>query len=332
MSTDEDLERRLTDAGAHWRAANARRATVSFEERTSRSRHALTGALSAAAVIALAVGLAVWLNRGTEPSAIAGSGTPRTTARVPASGKPSQLAGTWQLASIVEGSTRVASADLARDTLAFTHGRLVIAHRCYIDEAHVRAGARTLDVTAVQLVSALPCPATPTQRQEQQHTDAMDSTLAGTSHWSIDGSTLTVTKGGTTLHFRRTHTSLSMSADEPPALLTSTWQLDGIERNSGNSASGSGSSRMAAIHVNYASGALVVSHRCYVVTVPTTLGPRTLDLGTPTRDDHSCPYAPGRDTYDATVDDVLSGHVTWTIDGDDLHIAKGGTTLDFTAS
>jgi heat shock protein HslJ len=80
-------------------------------------------------------------------------------------------------------------------------GHLTITHRCYANKGDVRIEDGTLDITAVTLSSALPCPATPEQQAEQDYNRIVDSALSGHSTWSINWGELHVTKGGTTIGF-----------------------------------------------------------------------------------------------------------------------------------
>lgn len=158
--------------------------------------------------------------------------------------------------------------------------------------------------------------------------------LSGTVRWSVSVDELTLTKPGKgTLVYREVkHTT----ATDPKALVGPIWELSGIEHDTGNSRSATGSSDMANTTVTFDStGHSTISHRCYVTGADVRIGAGTLDIGKVTMTGAiPCPTAADQraeQQRDSAVDGVLTGHVTWSVHDTDLTVTKGATTLDFSA-
>jgi heat shock protein HslJ len=135
---------------------------------------------------------------------LARQGTTLTFAPPQQSG--SSLVGpTWTLFNIdsekSSSSNSVGTSGLTKVTVHFDGtGSVTISHRCYIDSGSAQLGDATISISNVTLKSAIPCPSTRNQADEQ-HIDAMvDEVLSGTSTWTISGGVLLVTKAGTTLY------------------------------------------------------------------------------------------------------------------------------------
>jgi heat shock protein HslJ len=79
-------------------------------------------------------------------------------------------------------------------------------------------------------------------------------------------------------------------------------------------------------------GGITITHRCYVNQGAVTIGKDTLDItGLTLKSAIPCSatLAQAAEQHaDAAADRVLSGRVSWTIDGE-LHISKDGSTIDF---
>jgi heat shock protein HslJ len=148
--------------------------------------------------------------------------------------------------------------------------------------------------------------------------------------WSMQASKLVIYGGGAQGY------SLVFAADDPPAPTTGRagltgreWKLTGVERTSGNSASGSGSSDTG---VSLAFG---LDGRSFQLTTPcrgmkgdVEIGDSSLTFGDAT----ASGVQPCRDEFAKAVDAGTTGTVRWKIDGNQLTLTNGGTTLTFESS
>jgi heat shock protein HslJ len=331
--TDELLDARLRAAGDRWRAAHPEPAHVDFRHLAAdppavvpvvpavrgaataprRARLWLAAAAAVAATVAAAL-LVVQLG-GSK------SKTP--------SGSASALLGVdWRLVQVVDQAGHATQAGPAQLTVS-ADGRLSGTDGCNHIGATVQVSATELDVRGL-LTTDMGClnpnPAIGIAER------AIHAMLSGTVRWSVSGDELTLTKDGAgSLIYRAVkHTTTT----DPEALVGPIWALSGIEHDTGNSGSATGSSGMASTTVTLDStGHLTISHRCYAAGADAQLGRGTLDIGKVTLTGAiPCPTAADQraeQQQDSVVDGVLTGHVVWSVHDADLTVTKGTTTLDF---
>jgi heat shock protein HslJ len=134
----------------------------------------------------------------------------------------------------------------------------------------------------------------------------------GSANWSITGDVLTLSNAKGTLTFR------PETPTPPAALLGTLWSLTTIgDNNVASTVTGTTTLSLTT------DGRYVISHACYEVRgVATSTGQR-LTLGGASRWEHSCPFEAGGPD-DARADHILSGTVTWSIQGTNLTITKPG--------
>lgn len=152
-----------------------------------------------------------------------------------------------------------------------------------------------------------------------QHVDAM---LRGQVEWSVEGDQLTLVKSsvGTLVY--------QAGSPPPPAHLVGTkWRLTTIEQ--GSNANGTASSVVTRVIVVFdGSGNVTISHRCYIDQGDVQTGANTLDIShKQLQSAIPCAATPTQQQEqdeNQVVDDVLSGHSTWSIDQGRLRITKDG--------
>jgi heat shock protein HslJ len=156
--------------------------------------------------------------------------------------------------------------------------------------------------------------------------------------WWIDDGKLIVRTAGPQA------SALVYGASAPPRVAPQlsgvTWTLSTWDA-SGQTVPGGNASYPERTEIRIDGDTMTITHRCYVDTAHVTVGAGTLDV-TGARLQSTAPCY-GRATgslvqrarqtlearVDAFLDIALSGTVGWSISGGELHIAKGGTTLDF---
>ena len=117
-------------------------------------------------------------------------------------------------------------------------------------------------------------------------------------------------------------------------LVGSTWNEDGSEITGGPSqpTGSSGPFKYQDQLRLDGSGGITITHRCYVNQGSVVIGKDTLDISHVTlKQAIPCPATPDQaaeQQADTNADNVLSGRVNWSIDGE-LHISKDGSTIDF---
>jgi heat shock protein HslJ len=160
-------------------------------------------------------------------------------------------------------------------------------------------------------------------------TNQIDAMLADTVHYSIDGDALTLTKPGAgTLVYR------AASADGTD-LVGRAWTLTGTEKQSGGSSTGASAAGESVVRFD-GQGGFTLEHRCYVRQGEAQVASGTVTLSNVRlKSAHPCPYTGTQDQEqreNELVDSVLTGTVSWSLDGNRLTISNGGTTLTFEAA
>jgi heat shock protein HslJ len=335
MATDELMAARLRAAGETWRASNppgmvagsegyrADPTSIGPSDRPVEEpldvlvepprwprRRVIYAALSAAAVIAVAVGVGAAVTGGTDrPS--------------PSAARPTAIENRdWTIAS-VDGT----SVTDPRMTLRVERGRFFADDSCnYLGgRAHVQGNRLLLGDVATTVRGCLDPGFSSVVRE-------VDEFFTGTITWSVDGAKLTlINHTGMKLRYRSAPAFVSF-----PGQLVGTWALSGIEHHTPGSSSGTGSSDMANTTVAFdGAGHITIGHRCYVNTGTAALAAESADLTAVSLSSAvPCPATPNQaaeQRADGEVDGVLTGRVTWTIADGTLRITKAGTTLSFTA-
>ncbi|HEX3335905.1 MAG TPA: META domain-containing protein [Jatrophihabitans sp.] len=319
MTTDEQMDGRLRTAGANWRAASVEQPGGMAQDPAGSDvqelivapansvRSKIIMGLSAAAVVALEIGVALGL-----------SGRDSNGPRPGATGSRAIEQVHWRLASI--------------DGVAGDYGGALFVDRDKIqvnDGCNSGGGSGTVTDTTLEFrdiaMTAMGC-----LGARGESSGRVDRILVGTVTWSVDNGSLTLTKPGAgTLTYRVTPPTTPVT---DPALLVGTWTLNGIEHTTGNSASGSGSSDMGGAVQFDRAGRVTINHRCYIKRGDAGLGNGTIDIRNLTPDlPHRCPANPTQQeaNQDREVDGVLTGHVSWAVKDDTLRLTKGSTTLTF---
>jgi heat shock protein HslJ len=239
----------------------------------------------------------------------------------------SPLTGTdWTLDTIEngQGSDATASTVVTQVVLRFDKdGSLTISHRCYIDNAEVQIGTDTLDVSHNQAVSSIPCPATPTQQQEQDENQVVDDVLSGQSTWSIDNGRLRISTDGVgALVFTSGQSRAATLLD----LVSTPWRLTQIDTEGASGGSGSGSSDSKIVLTLDPDGRYRLVTGCHSYVGSATVDGTTITFGQQ-RD------LGGRDCLDTMAQQLvhfLDGQLTWSIDNSELTLTQGTSTATFT--
>jgi heat shock protein HslJ len=244
----------------------------------------------------------------------------------------------WVLSSIDQkGNTSITSADLHSDRVRFdSSGQITISHRCYVNSGDVEIGEQALDITNVDLKTAIPCPASPEQQQEQDHAATMDGVLDGHSTWSLRSKKLAITKDDTTLVFVPagligTDPETSATASDvvsPDSLTGTTWQFTAIETTTDSSGSGSGEPDSAVTFTIDGKGSYRLETGCFAYDGKATVSGSSITLS----DQQSL----GGDACLNVLGDqvrkfLASGTADWSIDNGQLTLGKSGTKVTFTA-
>jgi heat shock protein HslJ len=333
--TDDLLDARLHAAGDRWRAAHPEPADVDFRHLAAdppavvpvvpavrgaataprRTRLWLAAAAAVAATVAAAL-LAVQLGG--------------SSGRAPSGGTPALIGVDWTLVQVVEQTGHATQAGDAQLTVS-ADGRLSGTDGCNHIGAAVKVSATELEVPALATTAMACLNPNPAAAIAER---LIHEVLSGTVRWSVLGDQLTLTKPGkaSLVYGKVKHTATT----DPKALVGPIWELSGIEHDSGNSGSATGSSDMANTTATFDStGRLTISHRCYVLGAGVRFGAGTLDIGkvTVTRA-IPCPATADQQAeqqQDSAADGILTGHVVWSVRDTDLTVTKGTTTLDFSA-
>lgn len=309
-TTDDQMDARLHAAGARWRAATPAaagpldagdEADITPERPRPRRTRTWIAAASGAALVAAAVVIGVAVTRGD-------NGSPQPAG-------PPELAGTsWVLA------------DPTAAPLTFTgNGQLSGGDGCNSFSGPVGVTADTLHLGNLARTE-MACANT------QPTADLIDRVFVGDVGWAITGGGLTLTKAGVG-SLTYTVKAPATSSTDPAKLVGVTWGLSGVEHDSGNSASGSGSSDSAAITMTFdGRDGYRVEQRCGSTTGQVVLASGSATFSKRVEHPHSCPPSDGSSGSDmsTTMAQVLAGETTWSITDGTLTITKGSTKLTFT--
>jgi heat shock protein HslJ len=316
MTTDEQMDARLRAAGEGWRAASAQPPGVEATNLAGSDVHELIAppaksgrnkilvGLSAAAVVALGIGLAVGLagrnSNGPKPAVASGSGAIEQVH--------------WQLATIDGTAGDYGS------TLFVDGDKIQLNDGCNSGSGSGTVTGSTLEFRDIA-ITAMGCPGA-----RGESSARVDRILVGTVTWSVDNGTLTVTKSGVgTLTYRAAPPEKSGT---DPALLTGTWTLTGIEHNDGNTSSGSGSTSSGVTLTFTRAGAFKLASRCEAYEGSFTAQGRSIVFsGTHGTGPGFCTVPDA-----AQAGKVLGGRARYEIVGRRLDLTQGATTLTFTAT
>lgn len=316
--TDDEMDARLQSAGARWREATPvptlpadRGDEVEVTPTRHRPRRARTwlAAATGAALVAAAVVIGIAVTRGD-------NGAPRPAGQ-------SELAGTsWVLAPPTHPGLGSYAASITRVSFT-TDGRVTGSDGC-------NSFSGKVDIRPAQLVfgdlarTEMACPTT------QPTADLVDRVFVGEVRWTITEGRLVVTKSGVGSLTYVTLPAPTISAD-PTDLLGVTWGLSGVEHDTANSGTGSGSSDTAAITLTFnRSAGYRVIEPCRVLSGSVRLGAGSATFSDRSAQEHSCPSGAADAGTVAAVDEVLTGDTTWSITDGTLTIVKGSTKLTFT--
>lgn len=324
--TDDEMDARLQSAGARWREVTPvptlpadRGDEVEVTPTPHRPRRARTwlAAATGAALVAAAVVIGIAVTRGD-------NGAPRPAGQ-------SELAGTtWQLADVRPsgGGTLPSAGDLHTDqdagrvvlTFAATGARIVVDDGCNTGSGPVQIRDSRL-VLGDLARTAMACPST------QSLSDVIDRVFVGDVNWTITAGRLVLTKSGVG---SLTYIPLPLlrPSTDPAELVGVIWGLTGVERDSGTSASSTGSSSMAAITITFdGKGGVRVGSICGNATARVTLGRGSMAFSGPYHR-HVCTGRLTGDDLDAVkAVNEITGSATWSITDGTLTITKVGTKV-----
>jgi hypothetical protein len=118
-----------------------------------------------------------------------------------------------------------------------------------------------------------------------------------------------------------------------PGLVGPTWTEAAMESSGAGAPAVNGAYRETSQLRIDSGGGVTIMHRCYANRGDVTIGAGTLDIsGVHLLRAIPCPAtgAQGAEqAMDAFFDRTVSGRVSWSISGGELHVTKGGTTYDF---
>jgi heat shock protein HslJ len=312
--TDERMDARLRSAGEAWRAADAQAATIDagqVETLTApapRKPHRRTGLLASAAVVAAAIvagGAFLISNIGSD------SGRPNQI-----EAGPSGLTGTtWVLDSITDanGNDVPVAGKAAFQIDASDH--LSGADGCNAISGDVGISSDTISFGNGLATTEIACVDDNATATAQQ----VDAMLSGDVTWSINNDALTLSKAGAGTLVYRAVPDEATSTD-PSDLIGVTWTLTTIEDGTGpdgvaKSVSGTSDLRIA----DAVAGLMLLNGGCNEYKVDVGAGTIDITGGDISTQDCAQPQ-PDLDAVRA----VLTGHVTWVIEGDQLTITKDG--------
>ena len=234
------------------------------------------------------------------------------------------LAGTnWTLTKILDADKR--DLPVAGDaTLLIDNGNhLTGSDGCNSISGDVTVGKTTIGFGNGLAVTELAC----TDDQVSATAEQVDHVLQGDVSWSIDGDELALTRTGVgTLVYQQAPPTTKST--DPSDLIGVTWNLTTIETGSGpNAAAHSVNGVVDARIADTVKGWLSLYGGCTLLDVQVQSG--TLDIGTV---DHSTRDCVSKQPDMDEVRAVLTGHVDWVIEGDQLTITKDGVgALVFTS-
>jgi heat shock protein HslJ len=308
--TDEQMDARLRGAGEAWRTADAAAVAdagntgevhdVIEQSRTTRRRHRWSLIASAAAVVVLAGAAAALVanvgSNGGNPAATDGgatqlTGTPWTLIgitdsngnEVPVAGDAVLLIGADHNVKGSDGCNAMGGAvDVSDDTIGIGGGLSMTEMACL--DAQVTATA--------------------------SHVDAV---LSGDVKWSISGDQLTLTKSGAGQLVYRAAPASTKSMD-PNDLINATWHLTTIEKGTGSDGVAHTPAQTQKLRIEKR---LTFDAGCNAYSADATVGKGTLDIGTV---GGTLALCKGGDEGEVLA--VLTGKVTWVIEGDQLTITK----------
>jgi heat shock protein HslJ len=340
MNTDDDadyaMDARLQQAGDRWRTANMTVAAVDLHAATAveadvrttgttevplvhetqtprrRKRIWVGAAASLAAAVALGFGIAQLAGHGT-------SHPDRVSSEISIAGI------NWQLVRLTDANG--ATTKPARPATLFIdlesgHGQLRGSDGCNALGAPVTADAAGRLHVGDLTSTAMGCPGTNVGAESAR----VVGVLSGDAKYSINGGELTISKAGAG-SLRYTAASADTPSSDPTDLYGISWTLDTIEKGKGPTGTASSASSYANVTVQFERrGRMEGANGCNGYGSQVSVSSGTIAIGLVTETTEACPSGiPGLVSTDATVfGRILSGHVAWSISGDQLTITKAG--------
>ena len=202
--------------------------------------------------------------------------------------------------------------------VTFTRTGYSIAHTCYYRIASMQVSGATIAFGSGRSVPHS-CPAPAKGSGRDQAAAHLDAIFSGQVRWAIvDGQLALSGNKGTVL--------LQPPGAEQSSLTSSAWHL--------TSTTTDGQTRPAVgdVVLTFPTPQSLLLKRCYQSGTPVTVQSTTLTVRfLRTTLARPCPSGPpGTQEQNAALDSVLSGTVTWVIDGNRLTLSKGAGSLVFT--
>lgn len=306
--TDEQMDARLRRAGAAWREASGPVATAEVVPQVetltapaARKPHRprRTGLLASAAVVAAAIvagGAFLVANIGSD------DGGPS-----PVDAGPTSLTGTtWKLVHITDANGHdvpvAGKAALSIDESDHLSG----SDGCNSISGDVDVNATMIGFGNGLATTELACP-----NQMSATAEHVDALLAGDVAWRINDDELTLSKAGAgTLVYQAVRDEVTST--DPKDVIGVTWNLTTIETGSiAQQVTGS-----PTLHIDRAE-TLGFTDGCNSNSGKVSVGAGTIDIANVGGTEAYCKQS-------NEVMAVLTGHVTWVIEGDQLTITKDG--------
>lgn len=238
----------------------------------------------------------------------------------PSTDPNAELLGSWRLETITHGSPEHV---IGTTTLTFyRNGVFSVARGCPGFRGAVSVSDQRLTISRVAAAAGPACPGNYTQLQEQQDSIVDGVLNSGTVDWALTGNQLAVVRNGAQLTFTRASSGVAtellgrwqlhtFGVGGPSAAATDTWITFG--RN----------------------GNVQIDHRCGETRGTATSTDDRITFSALQMIGHSCPPAPNaaiaaqQQHEDQTVDPILAGTVTWSLNGDQLTLSKYDARLVF---
>jgi heat shock protein HslJ len=323
MSTDDDMDARLTTAGERWRSANAAVADVDLgcleisaesvdvpvtstgpaggaPKRRRRVRVLLAAGTGVAAAAAATV-IAVSLNDSP------------TTHHPGAGGLGANgLVGVdWRLVKVPGLPAIPASKDAQARLMIDSKGRLTGTDGCNSLGAQVTINAKTINLgpvvsTEMACIDNIPGRAAQIRR--------VDTVLAGTLEWSVNGDQLTLSRNGSAVLVYR---AAPPPTTDPQVLTGTQWTLDSVAEAGPN---GTASTVPAGAELKFDDkGRFTASDGCNSGGGEVAVKAGTLVISKYVSTKMACPAS-----HSKLVEKILIGNVAWSIKDGQLTLTKAG--------
>jgi heat shock protein HslJ len=306
MPTDELIDGQLRAAGECWRAAHAEPARIDvgrIAERRVRRRALI--AVAAGVVVAAAVVVAVVLIIGQRPPS-----APATSA-----GSSPLVGVEWTITQVRDAGSHVTTPLTGAVVRIDASGQLT-------GSDGVNGFAGPIQVRGNQLlIGSLAVGAVGSTRPTDAGT--IDDILNGTVTWSISGDTLTLTGNAGTITARRAPAQTGTT--DPAALRGVTWHLVGIETRRGSAVSDAPQDGSATLR--FTGETVAVGDGCTTSVSHASVSAGTLDIA-----EYLYATKASCETLRQQLMSVLDDRSSWRIDGSELKITQGKTSLIYDKS